>query len=318
VQSWVESCGITGAKAIVKVVSTHSCWNTDIRPPIARQLLELGYPDDAVNLARAILQNPSSRRGIGLWEPVRVLVSVYGVAATDEIASWLHEADPAPFELDMTMRYLADQGLGQIASKLASRIISDPGSTRKSFIEATDILLEENGGQALDQIMDMLRLRPAGCAPLSAELTPILAKHQQVDAVVKLCRLAMYDAGRTLGELKIAIQSWISVAGGGALPEVIALAETVCSLSGDERMELADLFEEAGQTKGAIELWCRVCADHSLSLDVRWRAVERLLSANAANIVHKILISALTAAKDEVEIRRLEQLIGWVEPNTRS
>ncbi|MEU8143277.1 NACHT domain-containing protein [Nonomuraea sp. NPDC048901] len=318
VQSWVESCGAAGATTIVKIASTHSCWNSDVRPLIARQLLELGYSDDAVNLARAILQNPSSHGGVEFLDPIRVLVSVYGASATDEIISWLREADHGPFELHWAMRHLVDQGLGQAASMFASRIISDPGSPRESFIEAADILLEENGGEALDHIMDMLRLRPAGCAPLSAELTPILAKHRQVDAVVKLCRLAMYDAGRTLEELKVAIRSWISAAGGDALPEVIALTEAVCSLSGDERMELADLFEEVGQVKGAIELWCKVCADYSHGLDIRWRAAERLLSVNAANIVYKILKDALTAAHDEVEIRRLEQLIGWVKPNTSS
>jgi hypothetical protein len=314
IEAWIEVEGAGGAGKIIAVFDGFINWNTDVRSHVARQLLELGHPEAAVELARRILGGPDKPSSYDASWAVEVLLSALGESVVEEALHWLDEHSVEPGKLHMLTQQMIDEGFAAAACVLARRTMNFAGVTEETFTWAADILLIHVGSKAGEEITQMLRARPMGSTTLTAALLPVLSKHQQKEATVALCREVFFDPGRTVDELLKAVRAWILVAGPESVPQIMSLIEAVCGLSGDERARLAGLLKAEGEADAAVSLWCAVSVQPTLSSELRWRAVEQLLDVGAAEKAATTLKAALATTSDEVESVRLRQLLGWVNP----
>ncbi|UBU17376.1 NACHT domain-containing protein [Nonomuraea gerenzanensis] len=314
VEAWVEACDRAGAAAVAEVMSSQPVRDFDERSKIAKLLHELGYPEEAVRLARTMFEvTPRKYQRFALAEAMEVLARVQGVQATEEILAWLDRVQPETETLSYGMDSLRKHGLDQTVTAFARRIIATPASSVDEFTSAADALLSSDGPEVAVEIMTALDTRPTGRTVAAAMLAPIMARHACAQATTQLCRALIYDAGRTTAELQVAVESWTLVAGRDSVPEIIALAESLGGMSAGDRLQLAERLSDMGFVEDAVGLWCKACVEPSLSTGERIAAAERLLSAGSATIACATLRNALHNAGDPEEVRRLRQLLAWVE-----
>ncbi|MEU6409971.1 NACHT domain-containing protein [Microbispora sp. NPDC046933] len=314
VEAYVETCGAEGAARTLTILRDYVPWNGDERSNVAEQLVQLGHPEQAVELARIVLRTPGSGDPFALARAAEVLFSVLGAAATEEALYWLRQHRIRPHYLSGAMHDRVRRDDKDTACLIAHWIIQDAGAPNSDFLQAADVLLRHGGSGALNEVTRMMRARPAGSTALAAGLLPLLVKHEHEEAAVALSREVLVDPGRTIGELQAAVRAWIRVAGRGRIPQIVALVQAASGLTGDERAQLAVLLEEMGDANAAVELWCAVSVEPSLSTELRWRAAEHLLRLGAAERAVTALTASLAVATDAAEARRLRQLIGWVAP----
>ncbi|GAA3421835.1 NACHT domain-containing protein [Streptosporangium vulgare] len=307
--SWTEACGVQGALEAARVFLDSSGQHSYLLFS-ARELIKRGHTSAAEAVARTVLHEPDT-------EPLErsfaaeLLVSVAGASAVGEVLHRVDASAVSPNDLPRFIVKLAKHDQAAAAS-LASRVLTDFRAANGTFTQAAELLLEVSGPAAAEQIIRALDARPTGYTPLAAQLLPVLTRHQAVEVTSTLCRRVLLDPVRTPGELHSALQHWIA-AGQESSAEVVAYAEAVGGLSGDERARLAAFLEEIGEKQAAISLWCKVIIQPALPLELRWRTAERLLTLGAANAAITALESALQTASGDEE-SRLWRLLNWVRP----
>ncbi|MFF5706939.1 NACHT domain-containing protein [Streptomyces sp. NPDC012794] len=317
VRGWLDQEGEKAADGLTELLRGYKVWNTDERPGIAMDLVRAGFPRQAVELVRLSLDEPDPDTRHHLTLEVMVLIRALGPESSDEVLSWLDRNRATADSYASAMRDLAEVDAGtEGLLPLARRVLRHPGSGHDEFTSAARTLFRLARADACAEVLAALHDRPYGGPALRAALLPLLAEHGEAAAVMALGQELLADPGLVGRELEAVFSAWLTVEGREAAAAILDRVRTLVRLTADQSMLLAEFLAMRGLSRVAVPLWCQVAAAPEASVETRWRAVQELLTADAAPQAKQALRAALLAPPAPGEALLVARLLSWVQPPT--
>lgn len=316
VESWVELAGDSAADRIVEIMRTHSTWNDDERPRVARALLSSGFRPQAAELVRMSL-SAVPRRSVSPQYELGILVRILGPDSTAEVLNWLEQLDVEITECASVISDLLDVGADPHAIlPIARKVLHSPGVSHEGFVKAADVLYRHDSESAHDEVMQAIDSRPIAGASLRARLLPLLVEQRETESVFGMGQTVLEDPGLTVSELTAVVRAWMAVGGRDAAHEILARIDAATRLTIDQLTLLAKIFSESGSVEVVTTLLCRICAMPNIATETRWRALQDVIEKGGFDEADRVLRSALVASPGVDEAFALRRLLAWLEASS--
>ncbi|MFI2077660.1 NACHT domain-containing protein [Streptomyces triculaminicus] len=317
VQGWLDQQGEKAADALVDLMGEYKVWNTDARPSIAIDLVQAGFPQQAVELVRLSLNDPDPDTRHYLELEMKVLIRALGRHAAQEVLNWVDRHGATAHSYASAMQDLAEAGAhAESLLPLARRLLHHPGSGNDEFTSAARTLFQLAPADACAEVLAALHDRPYGGPALRAALLPLLAECGEAAAVRALGQELLADPGLVGHELEAVIAAWLTLEGREAVANILDRVRASVPLMADQSMAIARFLAAEGLARAAVPLWCQVTAGAGTGVEIRWRAAQELLAVGAAQQAEHALRTALATARDLDEALLLGRLLAWVQPPT--
>ncbi|MFJ8081233.1 NACHT domain-containing protein [Streptomyces sp. NPDC096205] len=312
VNAWVDNAGSDAADKIVEIMRDHPAWNTDVRPDVARDLLESGFKSQAAELTRmSLAAAPRSRYWLN--RELGLLIDALGAEAGPEALAWCKNLQASPNEYTSVMNALIRVGASpQNILPLAQMLLSHPGTGNNAFVSATKAIFRHDHHDGCSVVIEALRARPYGGAALRSLLLPVLAEHGEDAAVSELALELLADPGVTTPELTAVIQAWLTTMGRAAIREIMARVEASVPLTADQIIDIATLLTDEGFSDEAARLWCQVCTAPGTAVETRWRALQQVMDLGADGQAAQAIQGVLLRTPEPAEALILRRLLAWL------
>ncbi|MGW1790764.1 NACHT domain-containing protein [Streptomyces tubercidicus] len=312
VNAWVDTAGSDAADKIVEILRDHPAWNTDVRPDVARDLLEHGFESQAAELARMSL-SASPRSRYRLNRELGLLIEALGAEAGPEVLVWCEKLQASPNEYTTVMNALIRVGASPDSIlPLAKMVVSHPGAGNKAFVSAAKAIFRCDHRDGCSAVLEALRARPYGGVALRSVLLPVLAEQGEDAAVSELGLELLADPGVTTPELTAVIQAWLTTMGRVAVREIMARVEASVPLTVDQVTAIATLLADEGFSDEAARLWCQVCTEPGTAVETRWLALQQVMGLGAGGQAAQAIQGVLLGAPEPAEALVLRRLLAWL------
>ncbi|MFI2231726.1 NACHT domain-containing protein [Nocardia testacea] len=311
---WVDQAGEAGADAVLAILGDNYPWNGDIRPGLARVLVQRGFIGQALDIARMALADDRRDARDRNGEAIEVVVDALGADSGPEVLQWIQTVDTTFDEHLRIMKRLAQRGAAsEVTHRIARHVLHHPVSSTTAFREAAEILLQSVGDAAWSEILKAVDARPFGGMSLRVALLPFLSSHERREAVAEIVREVMADPGVTVDEIREVVRAVAATQSDRVASAVAIEATNQVVLGAEQLAELADHLIADGLTAPAVSLRCRILEDPKASVVSRWRALEKLIDAGEQVRAEVALGRAVGRTRNAQELVTLRKLLAWVQ-----